>query len=183
MIKIEVILKNKNKILNFGMIFLLLFIALQIYKYGVRQMNSLAEQRENELKKNKVIENIVSLEKQIGVYKKVLVKKDLGSVMDTMSSIAKASAIKIISIKPIKEETYTDYLKSSFLITAQTPNYHSLGNFISQLESYKDIYLVDEVTVISSVSGYAGESSNKSTGLNVNLKISTIAYLNDQAGK
>lgn len=181
MIKVETLLKNKNKILNFGIIFLLLFIALQIYKYGNQQMNSLAEQKENELKKNKVIENIVVLEKQMGAYNKVFVKKDLGSVMDTMSSIAKVSSIKIISIKPIKEEVYTDYIKSSFLITAQAPNYHSLGNFISQIENYKDIYLVDEVTTISSMSGYVKESS--STGLNVSLKISTISYLNDQPGK
>ena len=114
-------------------------------------------------------------------YKKVFVKKDLGSVMDTMSSIAKASSIKIISIKPISEEARTDYIKSSFLITAQAPNYHSLGDFISQVENYKDIYLVDEVIITSSGSDYVAGSSN--TGLNVSLKISTISYLNDQPGK
>ena len=181
MIKVETLLKNKNKILNFGIIFLLLFIALQIYKYGNQQMNSLAEQKENELKKNKVIENIVVLEKQIGAYSKVFVKKDLGSVMDTMSSIAKANTIKIISIRPISEQAYADYIKSSFLITAQAPNYHSLGDFISQVENYKDIYLVDEVIIASSGSGYVAGSGN--TGLNVSLKISTISYLNDQPGK
>ncbi len=181
MIKVEMLLKNKNKILNFGIIFLLLFIALQIYKYGNQQMNSLAWKKVNELKKNKVIENIIVLEKQIGAYKKVFVKKDLGSVMDTISSIAKASSIKIISIKPISEQAYVDYIKSSFLITAQASNYHSLGDFISQVENYKDIYLVDEVIITSSGSGYVAGSSN--TGLSISLKISTISYLNDQPGK
>ncbi len=175
MIKVELVLKNKNKILNFGIILLLLFIALQIYKYGNQQMNYLIRQKENELKKNKVIESIVSLEKDIEGYKKVFVKKDLGSVMDTISTIAKDSSVKIISIKPISEQAYADYIKSSFLITAQIPNYHSLGNFISQVENYKDIYLVDEVIITSSGSSYAAGSSN--TGLSVSLTISTISYL------
>ncbi len=55
------------------------------------------------------------------------------------------------------------------------PNYHSLGDFISQIESYKDIYMVDEVSIAAAENNQPSE--NKNTNLNVDLKISTISYL------
>ena len=175
MFKVELLVKNKNKILNFGIIFLALIIAFQIYKSGNQQINSLTQAQEYELKKNKVSEDIAVLEKRIEGYKKVFVKKEMGSVMDTLSNIAKNSSVKISSIKPINDEAYADYIKSSFLITVSAPDYHSLGNFISRVESYKDIYFVDEVNIALVESNQAKGTMN--TGLWVNLKISTISYL------
>jgi len=172
--KIELFEKNKNKFLNFGVIILALFIAFQIYKSADEQVNSLARQKEEELKKNKAVEEIAGLEKKIDGYKKIFVKEDVGSVIDTISNIAKNSSVKVISIKPGNGESFPDYIKSVFLITVSTPNYHALGNFISQIESYKDIYMVDEVNIASAENDQATGSIN--TDLNVNLKISTISY-------
>ncbi len=173
--KIELFEKHKNKVLNFGVIILALFTAFQIYKSADKQLNSLIQQKDEELKKNKAAEEIAGLERKIGGYKKIFVKEDVGSVIDTISNIAKNCLIKIVSIKPGNEEAYPDYVKSAFLITVNTPNYHSLGNFISQIESYKDIYMVDEVSIASAEIKQPFESTN--TNLNVNLKISTISYL------
>ena len=53
--KIELLEKNKNKILNFGIILLALFIALQIYKSVDQQINSLTVKKNEELKKNRVM--------------------------------------------------------------------------------------------------------------------------------
>lgn len=167
--------KNKNKVLNFGLIILALFIAFQIYKAADQQVNSLIQQKGDELKKNKAAEEIAGFEKKIEVYKKIFFKEDVSSVVDTISNIAKNSSIKIVSIKPGNDEAYPDYIKSVFLITVSAPSYHSLGNFISQIESYKDIYMVDEVSIASAEINQPFESKN--TNLNVNLKISTIAYL------
>jgi len=175
MIKVEMIIKNKNKLFNLGIIFLLLYVVFQIYIYGNKQESRLIKQREKELKKNKVIENITSLEKVMEGYKKALVKQDLGSIMDTMSNIAKSSSIKILSIKPLNEETYVDYSRFSFAITAKAPNYHVLADFISKVENYRDVYFVDEVTIASSESDSSKDSG--STELKVSLRISTISYL------
>ena len=175
MIKIDQIIKNKNKLLNLGIILLLLYIAFQIYSYGNRQESRLAQQRGDELKKNKVIENITSLEKVMEGYKKALVKQDLGSIMDTMSNIAKSSSVEILSIKPLNQEVSTNYSRFSFAITAEAPDYHSLADFISKVENYKDVYFVDEVIVSSSESGSSEDSAG--TGLKVSLRISTISYL------
>lgn len=166
--------KNKNKVLNFGVIILALFIAFQIYKSADERLNSLIQRKEDELKKNKAAEEVAALERKIEGYKKIFVKEDMGSVIDTISNIAKDCSIKIVSIKPSNEEAYPDYVKSVFLITLSTPDYHSLGNFISQIESYKDIYIVDEVGIASAEVKQPQEGANKN--LKVNLKISTISY-------
>ena len=173
--KMELFEKHKNKILNFGILFLAIFIALQSYKSEDKQINSLILQKRDELKKNKSIEGIASLEKKIEGYKKVFIKKDMGSIMSAISNIAANTAVNIVSIKPIEEDVYKDYIKSSFLITLTTTNYHSLGNFISQVEKDKDIYLVDEVSIRSMASG--SDLEENQTNLNINLKISTISSL------
>lgn len=173
--KIDFFKKNKNKILNFGIIILAVFIAFQIYKSSNEQVNSLVQQKGDELNKNMATEEIFGLERKIEGYKKVFVKKDVGSVIDTISNIAKNSLVKVVSIKPSNEEVYADYIKSVFLITVSSPNYHSLGNFISQIESYKDIYMVDEVSILPASANQPLENVN--LNLNVNLKISTISYL------
>ena len=172
--KIELFEKNKNKILNFGIILLAVFIALQIYKSVDQQINSLTVTKNEELKKNRVMEDIAALEKKIEGYKKAFDKKDMGSVVEAISNIAKASSVNIVSIKPIGEETSADYLKLSFLITVSSPDYHSLGNFVSQIEGNKNIYMVNEVSIKSADPENAADGAK--ANLNVILKVSTISY-------
>lgn len=173
--KNELFEKNKNKILNFGIIILALFVVFQIYRSSDEQVNSLIGQKDEELRKNAALEEIASLEKKVEKYKTVFVRKDLGAVIDTISNIAKNCSIKIISIKPANEEVFPNYVKAAFLITVSSPSYHSLGNFVSQIESYKDVYMVDEISITSTAPGQP--TAAKNINLNVNLKISTIAYL------
>jgi len=175
MVKIELFEKHKNIILNLAILIFAVFIALQFYKSGEKQINSLISQTKDELKKNMTIEEIISLENKFEGYKKVFVKKDMSSVMNTLSNIAADSGVTIVSIKPAEEEVNKDYIKTSFLVTLITPNYHSLGNFISQVEKNKDIYMVDEMSIRSTTS--ASEIKDSQANLNINLKISTISYL------
>ena len=168
MINYGLIERNKNKIVNFGVIILALVIALQFYRSTNNQINSLIQQQNNELEKNKVVEEIATLEKKAEAYKKVFVKKDLASVMDIISGIAKNSSVRIISIKPHSEDALGNYFSSSFLIMLNAPSYHALGDFISKIENHKDFYLVNEVSINSIVDNVE---------LSVSLKINTISYL------
>ena len=172
--KIELLERNKNKILNFGIIILALFIAFQIYRSVDQRINTLAAKKNDELKKDRVMDEIASLEKKIEGYKKVFARKDMSSIVEVISSIAKGSSVKIISIKPIGEEAGADFIKASFLITVSSPDYHSLGNFISQIEADKDIYMIGEASINSPDSKHVIEGA--STDLSANLKISTISY-------
>ncbi|MDD5120845.1 MAG: type 4a pilus biogenesis protein PilO [Candidatus Omnitrophica bacterium] len=172
--RIELSEKNKNKILNFGIIFVALFIAFQFYKGANEQVEALNNAKNNELKKNEATDEIAALEVKIQRYKEVFTKKDISYVLDAISKIAKTSGVKFISIKPIDEETSSDYVRSSFLITVSSPTYHYLGDFISQIEASTDIYLVGEVSITSSDSSYAMEGDG--SDLLLNLRVSTISY-------
>jgi hypothetical protein len=171
----ELIERNKNKIINFGIIILALVIAFQFYQSTNNQIKSLIRQQNNELEKNKIVEDISILEKKADIYKKVFVKKDLASIVDIVSGIAKDSSVKIVSIKPYAEEAKNDYINSSFLITLNAPSYHALGNFISKIENHKDIYLVNEISINSEASDRGAVKA--SVDLEVSLKINTISYL------
>lgn len=167
--------KNKNKIINIGVIILVIIMAFQLFRSTNSQISSLIQQQNNELEKNKAVEEIAILEKKAELYKGVFVKKDLASIMDTISGIAKHSLVRIISVKPFAEEARGDYFNSSFLITLNAPSYHALGDFISKIENHKDIYLVSEISINSNSFDSTGVEA--SVALVVNLKINTIAYL------
>ncbi|MFH0917613.1 MAG: type 4a pilus biogenesis protein PilO [Candidatus Omnitrophota bacterium] len=189
MINYSLIERNKSKIVNVVIIILALILAWHFYNSSSNQVNSLIQQQNSELEKNKVVEEIASLENKAEVYKKVFVRKDLASVMDIISSIAKNASVKIISVKPNTEEAMENYFNSSFLITLNAPSYHALGDFISKIENNQDICLVSEVKINSSTANANTEPTNlRSTAtevnpaaadvdLNVTLKINTIAYL------
>jgi len=175
MVNYDLIGKNKNKIINFGVIILALVIALQSYKSVNNQISSLTQQQNNELEKNKVFEDIASLEKKAEGYKKVFVKRDLALVVDIISAIAKDTSVKIISVKPNAEEAVDSYSSFSFLITLNAPSYHALGSFISKIENHEDTYLVSEVSINSAVVN--PNALGSTVDLDVSLKINTISYL------
>lgn len=168
--------KNKNNILNLVIVLLALFIAFQIYKGIEEQAGSLLQQKDIEIKKNEAAQEIAVFERKIEGYKKAFARRDLGSVIDTISAIGKKCSVKVTSIKPESEEAKPDYIRSTFSIVIDAPDYHALGNFISQLESYQDIYFVDEAKIISAGS-LSQAQAGADKGLKITLKISTVSYL------
>jgi hypothetical protein len=175
MINLYLMERNKNKIANFGIIILALLIALQFYRSANNRISSLIQQQNEEREKNKIAADIAFFEKKSETYKKVFVKKDLATIIDVVSGIAKNTSVKIVSVKPYAESNLGNYLNSSFLITLNVSGYHALGDFISKIENYKDIYLVSEVNINSKVSN-SGETEVGSE-LSVSLKINSISYL------
>lgn len=166
---IDFLEKNKNKVLNLAVFLAAAFVAWQIWQAADQKFGVLNQQKTEELDKNSAMVEISGYEKKIDGYKKMLTKKDLSLVMDTVSGIAKNTMVKIVSIKPGEEKVYSDYIKSAFNVVVNAPNYHALGNFISQLESFREIYIVDDINV-------SVNTDQSAQNLNVNLKISTVSY-------
>lgn len=160
--------KNKNKILNLAVIILAFIIAGNIHKQQTKEIESLKSKKNMETKNNAAIENIGKLEKSINAYKNLLVKKDVSSVINTVSNIAKESGVKIISVRPVSEKKYPDYIKFPFSLMLSAADYHTLGGFISRIESYQDVYVVEAVEI---------RSQEQKKGLTVNLTISSIAFI------
>ena len=171
---LNVIERNKNMILNVGVVILAVIIALQFWHSSSTQVSALIKEQNDALEKNKITQEISGLEKQAAAYKNVFVRKDLASVMDTVSAIAKNASVKILSVKPFAEESMDNYFNASFIITLHAPSYHALGDFISKIENDKDVYLVSDIN-INAVTNADPKAENAE--LDVSLKINTISYL------
>lgn len=159
--------KNIKKIVNIAIIILALIISSNIYKQQAKEIESLKIKNDLEAKKNAVIESIGKQEKTINAYRNLLIKKDAGSVINIISNIAKDSEVKIASIRPGQEQRFPDYINMPFSLTLSAPNYHALGNFISRLESYKDVYMVEVIEI---------KSESQSKELTISLTVSSIAF-------
>lgn len=175
MITIDFFSKNKNKIINTGVIVLAIFASLYLYSLQSQQLVSLEENKNEEIKKSEVIESLDRVEKRINSYKQTFNRKDLGSVISALTDIAKDTRVKVISVKPGAERQYTDYIRTSFLIVVRVADYHALGQFISKIENYKDLFLVEDVNIASTRSNQDVKTTDKD--LDIGLKISTITYL------
>ena len=175
MIATDFFSKNKSKIINAGVILLAIFVALSLYSMQNQQFVSLEESKNEEIKKSEVIESLTRVEKRIKSYKQTFIRKDLGSVIGAMTDISKDTRVKIISVKPGSEQQYPEYIKTSFLIVVRVADYHALGQFISKVENYKDLFLVEEVN-INTISNFQTDKKAEKD-LDISLKISTITCL------
>lgn len=164
----EFINKNKNALFNVVLILLALFISNKIYKSQRQTMESLREQTREESKKNEVLQGIRSLEENFGLYKKLLPDKDAASAINTFGNIAKESSINIVSIKPYPEQKFAEYIKIPFELSVSSPDYHRLGRFISRIESHRDVYMVDSLSI---------NAGNQPKELNASLKVSAIILI------
>lgn len=166
---IELSNKYKNKILNIAIIILALIISSNIYKKQAKEIESLKGKTNVEIKKNNMLKNISQLEKRINTYRNLFAKKDVSLVINTISNIAKESGIKIVSIKPIPEQRqiYPEYIKFPFNLVLTASKYHALGKFISKVEGYRDVYVVDSLEM---------RFEPTKEELTVNLKVSSIAF-------
>ena len=159
--------KYKNKVFNFAVIFLAIIVALSIYSKQARDVELLKNTKEVEKKKNIVLEDIGRLELKVDAYKELLVGKDTELIIGNISNMAKESGVKIISMRPEMEQKYPDYIKLPFSLAINAFDYHSLGDFVSRIESHPDIYVIEDVRIYP---------LSEKEGLTVNLKLSAIVF-------
>jgi Tfp pilus assembly protein PilO len=145
----DLFFKGRKRILSIGIILFTLFITLIISRIQTKQIESLHANKDTELKKNEVLNEISRSEKTIKLYKNLLSQKDASSVMNTVSDIARDSNVRLISIKPAREENQPLYIKYPFVLVIASDNYHAIGKFISKLESQSGIYFINTISIRS----------------------------------
>ncbi len=160
--------RYKNIIFNLGVIILVLIFAGNVYKRQVKDIEVIKTTRDSEARKNEVLGNIRQKEKKINSFKNAINKKDVSLIMNPLSSIARDSSVKIISIGPQGEKDYPVYLKYSFALVVTANNYHNIGKFISKLENSGDIYIVESINIVES------EGQSKEEKCKAKLRLSTI---------
>lgn len=159
---------HKNKIVNFAFIIVIVLIAYNfIYKIQLQDIEELKKKKNVEIKKKEVLVSISQLERRINAYKSLLAKRDKDLIIANLGNLAKESKIKIISIKPRPEQRYADYIMLPFDLVVTAADYHTLGWFISKIESHRDIYLIEAANV---------RSETRTGGLTVNLTLNSIIY-------
>ena len=161
----ELITKYKAIILNITIILFTLFI---ISKLNTKQQNNLKlinQGMKSESQKTQLLDSISKTEKKLTSYDNFLVRRDESVVINTMSNLAAESGVQVATISPDSEEQYDDFIKLPFNLRLKASDYHSLGRFVSKLESHSDIFVVENAQISS---GYNQES------LKINLKVSYV---------
>jgi Tfp pilus assembly protein PilO len=162
-------LRNKNVLLNLAVIVVACIVAFNfVYKKQDKELQDLKSKVETEQNKNVVLANIGQMEGKIEGFKNLLPKRDESEVINTISNLATEAGIRITGIRPSQTQQQTpDYTKSIFEMTLTVGNYHALGKFLSRLESYKDVFIVDNVNIAT---------QEPSKELITNIRVSTIAF-------
>lgn len=166
--------KYKNILnLNVVVIILSMIIASNIYKSQAKIKKLLMEKKDMEIKKNVALGDIKQSEEVINAYKNFLNQKDIALAINTISSIAKGSDVKIISFNPGTKADYPVYIKYPFVLSIEADSYHAIGGFISKLESHNDVYMVEGLNM-KSLPESSGEPPRYK--LAINLIVSTIIF-------
>lgn len=161
--------KHKNKLFNINIIIIILslIIANNIYKHQDKNAKSLKEKINIEAEKNKVLEELSKTERMANSYRSLLVDKNVNEIINTLNNIARESGIEIVAIKPAREERRAEYIKRLFDLQIKARDYHSLGSFISRVESHQDVYMVESLSM---------KSETDTEASTISLRISSVAH-------
>lgn len=158
--------KYKNLVLNIPLLILALVISVNIYKKQANNIELLTQKRDLENKRLGLISNINTIEKNIKLYNEAINRKDITAIMGLVSTLARNSSVRIISIKPAAEKDYSTHIKYSFDLVCFSNNFHNIGRFVENLENAPEFYSVDNINILG--------LNSPETGVSVNLKFSTI---------
>ncbi len=171
-IQLSDIINYKNKIMHAIIIIFALIIAKNLYKSQTRGIESLREKKELEIKRIAVLGDINELTKLTKLYKDLVNKKDISSIINRISRIAIDSGVNIVTINPAREQVYPMYIKYPFHLVVNTKHYDNIGRFISKLENNPDIYIVDSAEIKTAGSTIEAGPAN----LVMDLILSTIIF-------
>ncbi|MBM3249839.1 MAG: hypothetical protein FJZ09_03205 [Candidatus Omnitrophica bacterium] len=164
----ESVNKNKNLVLNVVVLLVAGFVAFNIYQDQLNQKKRLEAKIAQEEEKNQKLNNLGHLEGRLNSYRSLLKRQDASAAMNTLTNIAKASGVKLASIRPENEQRMPEYIKMPFSMTLVSSSFHNLGRFIARIESYRDIVFV--------VDSLETRSEDQAKELTVGLVVSSIAF-------
>lgn len=183
---IDLLLKGKKKTLSIGIIIFTLITTLVIYGIQAKKIGSLQLEKEAEIKKNEILNDISQTEKKIRRHGNILKRKDASVVIESINEIAKGANVKITSIKPHPEKAEVLYIRYPFAIVFSADSFHLVGKFISKMENHPNAYFVDSLRIrqveetVPSYKELPGMGVKPATKLVVNLVLSTIAFKDQQ---
>lgn len=161
--------KYKSNIANLAVIIIFVVISINIYKSQTKNTASLNERKDTETKKNKVLEEIGQLQKNIDDLTNLVNSKDISATINNLNNMAREFSVKISAIKPAGIQDFPLYTKYPFELTVEADNYHQIGKFISKIETNPNIYTVESLSMHPQADNQLGE-------VTASLKISTVLF-------
>lgn len=146
---IPLINKAKAHLLNIIIIVIAVIIAFNNSKTKAHDRKLLKDRINTELSKNEVLRDISNLEGRFTSLKKRINNKAISLVISLLGNMAKESDVRIILIKPQKENYLGVYTKYPFELVVSAKSYHKIGKFISIIENSPDIYIVENMVITS----------------------------------
>jgi hypothetical protein len=138
-----------NQIINIVILCLAGLVAINIFKGQNKKINELRQIQEEQKQKNEILYRIGDLKNRIEFYKEKFKRRDRREIINTITSLATATGVKIISLTPVEQipgdikSKSEIYDKVFFKLAIQVESYHQLGRFISRLENNAVMFAVN----------------------------------------
>ncbi|MFA5075581.1 MAG: hypothetical protein WC436_05785 [Candidatus Babeliales bacterium] len=162
--------KIQKNILNIAVSIILIIVAYKIFAAGQQQVESIKAETQVELQKNEVLTQISQSEKRFKDLRRQFVNKDKDAFLPVLNAIAKDYQVKIIVVKPLPaDQKAPAYSRYPFLLNIAVDNYHTLGKYISALESHPFLFSIDSMSVSPDPDG-----ESRRYKLQVALEVSAI---------
>ena len=174
-------LKKKKRTLIVVSIVLLVMIMGNNFIYQVQKEKTgyLERKIEEEETKNRLVREIMGLNKEFGSYKKrVPVQRDVFWLIRKIGQLAKGAQIKVVSLQPKQLDRQEGYVRVPLEIEVEC-GYHELGEFLSNIENSQEFVRLDSLQFLSrGGNGQISEIEDEHRGSTASLVVSTI-YLEE----
>jgi len=175
-IDLSLIVTYKNKIINGAIILIAVIIGYNLYSSQVKGVEQLKVNIDTEHKKNEVLGNLNVLETKTDSYKKLVNKKDINSIMNSVGGLAREANIKVDVFKPADEKSFPLYTKYIYSLKISCPDYITLGKFISFLENSPEIFAIESLNIGPELDSESKDASAEIVSIVADMEISTILF-------
>ena len=140
-----------NQIINIVILCVAGLVAINIFKGQNKKINELRQTQEEQKQKNELLYRMGDLKNRIEFYKEKFKRRDRREIINTITSLATATGVKIISLTPLEQIPWDIKSKSEiydkvfFKLAIQVNSYHQLGRFISRLENNAVMFAVNSL--------------------------------------
>lgn len=159
--------KVKRHTLNIIIIIITLIIIKNLNGNIKKEIKKLNAKKDEQIKKSEILSDIKKSYDKLESYKNLLHSYDGAQVISQLSQLASESDAQVSSIRPESERTQEDYSELPFELVVRVKGYHELGRFIANIESNKNVFIINRVNVNLNVQDDIIEA---------NLKLSYIKF-------
>jgi hypothetical protein len=144
---------HKNKLLNAAIVLLAVILAVYVNRGQSAKLEALQAKVASELQKNGVIRELALLQQDTGAYAAYFSPDDPGPIMTNFDSLTEGLNTEIVSVRPQKAQKEQGLSTIAFELNVRCKDYYSLSKFISAIENYQKVYVVDELVITPAEKG------------------------------